>query len=157
MPSENVPVVIVDYNESHREAFGALNYQWITKYFVVEAADRAALDDPEATILAPGGRILIAEINALAVGTCALLRKDTATLELAKMAVAENRQGLGIGRALGLAAITTAQQMRATRIVLESNRRLDAALALYRSLGFVEIAAGDSDYTRCDIQMEKML
>ncbi|MEM1261127.1 MAG: GNAT family N-acetyltransferase [Pseudomonadota bacterium] len=155
--SHDTTVTIVDFDAKHRRAFSALNYEWIEKYFTVEAADRTVLDDPETNILAPGGRILIAEIDHKTVGTCALLRKDSATLELAKMAVAELHQGAGVGRALGEAAVKSAREMRASRIVLESNRRLDAALGLYRSLGFAEIAAEASDYTRCDIHMELRL
>ena len=150
-------VAIVRFRPDHREAFGALNYAWIRRYFNVEPSDRRALDDPEASVLAPGGRILMAEIDGRPVGTCALLRKSADTVELAKMAVDETCQGRGIGRKLGEAAIANAREMGAARVVLESNSRLAPALALYRRLGFRDACAGDSVYNRCDVQMELAL
>jgi len=56
-------VRIVDYSPHHHEHFRALNLAWITKYFVVEEADRKALDDPEHNILQSGGAILMAEAD----------------------------------------------------------------------------------------------
>ena len=46
-------VCVVDYASHHHESFRALNLAWITEYFVVEDADRKALDDPESNILRP--------------------------------------------------------------------------------------------------------
>ncbi len=151
MPSENVS--IIDYAPQHREAFAALNYAWIEAHFSIEDADRASLEHPEETILRPGGAILIAQHSGKAIGTCALIRKTGAEIELAKMAVAESHRGFGVGRMLCLAAIDRARSMGADTIWLESNTKLTAALALYRSLGFSTEPQRASDYLRSNIQM----
>jgi GNAT superfamily N-acetyltransferase len=144
---------VVDYKPHHHESFRALNLAWITKYFAVEDADRKALDDPESNILQPGGAIFMAEVDGESVGTCALMKCPDGAYELAKMAVAPAAQGRGVGRALGEAAITRARALGAPRVELLSNTILEPALALYRSLGFVEVPLPKTDYRRANIKM----
>ncbi len=146
-------VRIVPFAPHHASAFKQLNYAWIERYFAVEAADTKVLEHPETEILAAGGQILMAEAEGDVIGTCALLRADTTTMELAKMAVAEPWQGHGVGRALGEAIVAAARASGARRVTLETNRKLGPALALYRKLGFRQIEIEDSEYTRCDVQM----
>jgi GNAT superfamily N-acetyltransferase len=144
---------IVEFQSRHREAFRDLNLEWITRYFALEAADRKVLDDPEGSILAPGGCILMAEDDGRVVGCCALIRIAPDALELAKMAVAPEARGKGIGMQLGWAAVVRARQMKARRIELLSNTTLEPALRLYRKLGFVEAPLEHSEYQRADIRM----
>jgi GNAT superfamily N-acetyltransferase len=144
---------VVDYKPRHHESFRALNLAWITKYFSVEDADRKALDDPENNILRPGGAIIMAEVDGESVGTCALVKCADGAYELAKMAVAPSAQGRGVGRALGEAAIARARSVGASRVELLSNTSLAPALALYRSLGFVEVPLPKTDYRRANIKM----
>jgi hypothetical protein len=42
-------------------AFRRLNEEWIMRYFKLEPKDELAFADPQATILAKGGRIFFAE------------------------------------------------------------------------------------------------
>ena len=146
-------VHVVDYKAHHHESFRALNLAWITKYFAVEDADRKALDAPEANILEPGGAIFMAELEGEIVGTCALMKCPDGSYELAKMAVAPVAQGHGIGRALGEAAIARARALDAPHVELLSNTLLAPAIALYRSLGFVEVPLPHTDYRRANIKM----
>jgi len=146
-------VRVIDYLPHHHESFRALNLAWITKYFVVEDADRKALDDPENNILQPGGAIFMAEADGEVVGTCALMRCPDGSYELAKMAVAPFAQGRGVGRALGEAAIARARSLGAPHVELLSNTVLAPALALYRSLGFAEVPLPRTDYRRANIKM----
>lgn len=145
---------IVSFAPQYGPAFKALNEEWITRYFALEAADRKVLDAPEANIIAAGGHILIALAGTEPVGACALLKIDADGFELAKMAVMPRFQGRGVGRRLGAAAITLAKSHGARRICLESNTRLESAIALYRRLGFKERPSPGSAYCRCDIYME---
>lgn len=147
-------VHIVPFEPRFAAAFKALNEEWITRFFALEAADRKVLDAPEANIIASGGHILIARCGLGAVGACALLKVDADSYELAKMAVAPQYQGRGIGRQLGSAAISLARAHGARRLYLESNTILERAIALYRGLGFRERPARCSPYTRCNIHME---
>ncbi len=141
----------------HRAAFRALNLAWIEAHFTVEERDRRELDDPEGHILAHGGQIFMAEADAPAgtevLGTCALLREPDGAFELAKMAVSDSARGRGVGRALGLAAVTAARAAAAPRVDLLSNTVLGPAIGLYRALGFVEVPLPATDYARANIKM----
>lgn len=146
-------VVIVPYIPRHRAAFRDLNLAWISRWFKVEEADRRVLEDPEGEILDRGGHILVAEVGAEPVGVCALIREPAGVFELAKMAVDESARRLGVGQALGRAAIALARSVGAKEIELVSNRSLAPALALYRKLGFVEAPLASTEYERADIRM----
>ena len=146
-------VHVVDYEPRHRDAFRALNVEWIEQYFVLEDVDREMLDDPEGTILRDGGHIFIAEEGGDYVGSCALIRMDGGAFELAKMAVAPAAQGKGIGTMLCQAAVDRARTLGAPRIELLSNSKLGPALHVYRKLGFTDVPLGPSEYERADVQM----
>lgn len=152
--SEPAPgkVVIVPYRHEHRLAFRNINVEWIEAHFQLEPEDLHQLDHPQ-HILDEGGVIFIALLDGDPVGTTALVRMDDGRFELAKMAVAPAARGAGIGRRLGETAIAEARRRRAKELYLESNRKLESAIALYRKLGFVEVDRGPSPYARCNIQM----
>lgn len=150
-------VHIVDYAASYQKAFRDLNERWISTYFKMEAPDYQSLDHPQEYILDKGGHILIALLDGKAVGTVALIPMDEHTQELAKMAVAPEAQGLGVGWLLGQAVIAKARALGLRRIYLESNTMLKPAVNLYYKLGFQRITGHPSPYERCNIQMELIL
>ena len=141
--------------QAYQADFKRLNVEWIEQYFRLEPADLKALDEPEAYIMHPGGRIWLATYRGAVVETCALIKMDAQHYGLAKMAVSPTAQGLSIGFRLGEAAVAKARAIGAGRVYLESNTRLGPALNLYYKLGFRKTVAGTpSPYERCDIQME---
>jgi GNAT superfamily N-acetyltransferase len=144
---------IVPYRPEHAAAFRDLNLDWIRKYFTVEPRDERDLGDPDTYILAPGGCIFIAELNDVAVGTCALMREEEGVFELAKMTVSESVRGLGVGRALGERTIAHARAIGARRVELFTNSSLTPAITLYRALGFVDVPVGNTDFVRADVHM----
>ena len=88
-------------------------------------------------------------------GTCAVIRHDAETLELAKMAVAPGARGRGYGDRLVEVAIAFARGAGARRLMLVSNTRLSPALTLYRKHGFQDVPLDPSNgYSRADIQLE---
>jgi len=89
--SDKVP--IVDYTPEYQSAFADLNKEWITRYFKMEESDYKALDHPKEYILDNGGYILMAIFEGKSVGTCALIKMDDHTFELAKMAVSPIAKG----------------------------------------------------------------
>jgi GNAT superfamily N-acetyltransferase len=146
---------IVDYEPRHREAFRDLNLAWIEEYFAVEEPDRRQLSDPESSILAAGGAILVAELGTEAVGVCALIVMGAHHLELAKMATRKDLRGSGVGRKLMLAALHKAKALGAHKLSLLSHHSLAPALGLYRSVGFVPVAVPPGNqYERADVAME---
>lgn len=150
---ESQAVQIINYAPGYQPDFKRLNEAWITQYFELEAADREALDHPNEKILQPGGAILLAQLKGEIVGTCALLKIDDQTYELAKMTVAEAARGKHVGWRLGQAAIQKARELGATRLYLESNTQLVPAIQLYQKLGFQRVVGHASPYARCNIQM----
>jgi GNAT superfamily N-acetyltransferase len=154
---ESQAIEIIDYSPELHEDFKRLNSEWIEKYFKLEASDYQSLNHPEEKILKPGGHIYMAVYNGERVGTCALIKIDDDTYELAKMCVTEKAQGHGIGWLLGQAAIDKARGLGAQAIVLESNTALAPAIQLYEKLGFRKVVGKPSPYQRCNIQMELRL
>jgi putative acetyltransferase len=137
-------------------AFRDLNVEWIERFFVLEAADLAVLEDPETAIVEPGGTVLLARDGDERVGCVALLRHGDEA-ELVKMAVTPTRRGAGIGRLLITAAIDAAKAAGVRRLTLESNRALVAAVRMYESAGFRHVAAEErvpSPYARADVFMD---
>ncbi|SIO01863.1 bifunctional helix-turn-helix transcriptional regulator/GNAT family N-acetyltransferase [Chitinophaga niabensis] len=153
---ESARVQIVDYKPAYREAFRALNEEWISTWFKMEEADHKALDDPRGYILNKGGHILVALYEGEPVGVCALIKmKDPAyDFELAKMAVSPRAQGRNIGWLLGNAVIEKARSLGARKLYLESNTVLKPAINLYYKLGFQKVTGRATPYERCNIQME---
>ena len=148
-----IDVSIIDFESVHQPVFRALNHEWISRYFTLEAADHQMLDNPQSYILAPGGHILMAQYEGEMVGTCALIKEHDGVYELAKMAVAPAAQGLGIGWALGQGILCKARQLGARRVELVSNSQLTPALTLYRKLGFVPAPLLPTPYARGDVRM----
>ena len=144
---------ILDYQPAHQPAFRALNHEWISYYFTLEPIDNEMLDDPQGYILNPGGHIFMASYDGDLVGTCALINEHGGVYELAKMAVSPRAQGLGIGWALGTAALDKARELGASRVELLSNSRLTPALKLYEKLGFRHVPVPPTLYQRTDVKM----
>ncbi len=149
-------VKIVSYKPEHQPAFESLNRAWIEKYFWIEPIDVEVLQHPEQKILEAGGEILLAVVGNQSVGVVALKRVDETIFEFTKIAVDETHQGKKIGEGLAIAAITQAREKNAAKIILYSNTKLEAAINLYRKLGFVEVVL-DGPYKRSDIKMELTL
>jgi ribosomal protein S18 acetylase RimI-like enzyme len=157
MVQTKVNFEIIPYNPALKADFKTLNVEWITKYFKVEPEDIRVLDFPEENIIHTGGAIFFAVANGETLGCCGLLSEEGGkVLELVKMAVKPAYQGLKLGEALCVHAIEYARAQGAAELYLVSNRKLDAALGLYRKVGFVEVPITACDlalYERCDIRM----
>lgn len=148
-------VEIVHFQPEHGESFYKLNRSWLERYFYVEDIDHEILSDPMNKIIHPGGFVLMARIKDKVVGTVALMVTVGGQLELSKMAVDEDFQGLGIGEKLLKSAIQQYQATDFKGLFLESNRQLTAALNLYVKFGFVEQESPNEtpSYSRSDIYM----
>jgi putative acetyltransferase len=88
----------------------------------------------------PSACILIARWHGVAVGCVAVRQIDATACELKRMYVRGRLRGLGIGRCLASVARAAAREMGYTRMRLDTVPAMAAAIELYRSLGFVEIA-----------------
>ncbi len=151
-------IEIVSYEPIYKPFIKTLNYEWLQKYFDIEANDIVQLSNPEEEILNKGGKIYFALHNNEVVGTSTLMKMDVEEYELAKMAVTEKSQGLGIGEILLEHCIQKAKDMHIKRLSLFSNTKLTAAIALYKKYGFLETPLPlDVHYKRANIKMIKYL
>ena len=154
MKEAEVEVTIREFLPGDETAFRRLNEEWILRYFAMEAKDEEALADPRRTIVDRGGRIFFAVQQGKEVGCCALVTSGPGEYEVAKMAVTESCQGMGVGRRLMERAIAEARASGARRLFLETNKRLAPAIRLYESVGFRHLPPrSDSEYARSDVYM----
>jgi GNAT superfamily N-acetyltransferase len=100
------------------------------------------LDDPAGPYGPPAGVALLARTaSGRAVGFTGVRPfGDGGDAELKRMYVEPEGRGLGLGRALAVAAVDEARRLGHRRLLLDSRASLVAACALYRSLGFVDVA-----------------
>jgi putative acetyltransferase len=116
---------------------------------VLNAELAAMYDDPTANHfrldpeeVAPGrGAFLVAWRGDAAIGCGAVRLLDPRTAEIKRMYVAPGLRGGGIGRRVLEALEAEARRLGATRLLLETGKLQDRALALYRSYGFEVIPA----------------
>lgn len=154
------PVEFRHFKAGDETAFRELNEAWIAANFVVEEEDLKALKDPFGYILRPGGALMLAVQEGAVVGTCVLLAMGNGVFEVAKMTVAVECRGMGIGKKLLARVIEYAKANGAKRLYLETNRKLTSAIHVYESLGFRHLAPEDvhpSPYARANVFMELKL
>nr|AIA16426.1 Acetyltransferase (GNAT) family [uncultured bacterium] len=148
-------IEIVNFSSELRTHFERLNRGWIERQFEMEPLDYLLLQNPETEIIEKGGAVLFAVASrGEVVGTAALKNEGEGVYELSKMAVDEESRGLGIGKALGLAALDRVRKMGAVKVILYTNSALEPAINLYRKLGFIDVPVTEKGYTRADVKME---
>jgi putative acetyltransferase len=150
-------VIFRSFRPEDAVAFRELNEDWITKNFGLEPKDRETLGDPEGHILQLGGHIFMAVVDGKAVGCCALLRMRQGVFEVAKMTVAEDCRGMGLGRKMLAYTIAQGKALGAESLYLETNANLRDAIHLYEALGFRHLPperVTPSPYARANVFME---
>ena len=121
--------------ELFEEYAGALGFGLSFQRFDEELATLPGAYTP------PKGLLLLAEIDGKPVGCVGLrpLDDEDACCELKRMYVRPTHRGRGVGRALAVAIIRAAREREYARMRLDTIDTMVAAIALYSSLGFVEI------------------
>ncbi len=156
-PSDHA-IEIREFVPGDEVAFRRLNEEWITRHFhQLEAKDEELFADPRGAILAKGGRIFFVIREGRTVGCCALVAIRPGEYEVAKMGVTPSAQGLGIGREMLERVIEEAKIAGASRLYLETNRKLAPAIRLYESVGFQHVPPERivaSPYARAEVPME---
>ena len=149
------PYEIVSFRSEHGAAFYTLNRAWLDAAGIYEPPDEAHLRDPQGSILDSGGEIFIALRDGEVVGTAAIVPHGPGEAELLKLAVAQSERGRGLGRRLLAECVERARASGVQRLVLVSSTRLEPALRLYESAGFVyRPLPASNPYATADVYME---
>jgi putative acetyltransferase len=94
----------------------------------------------------PTGDLLIAKVDGQAAGCVALRSLDSSTLEMKRLYVKPTIRGLGLGKRLVEAAISTARRGDYAQLRLDTLGTMVSAQGLYRKMGFVEIPPYGKSY-----------
>jgi ribosomal protein S18 acetylase RimI-like enzyme len=89
----------------------------------------------------PDGEILLAYANFKPVGCIALRPLSGECCEMKRLYVAPEGRGMGVGRALVQTIVKLAVEKGYAEMKLDTLSSMEPALALYRSVGFVDIGA----------------
>jgi GNAT superfamily N-acetyltransferase len=119
---------------------------------IVSEADLDDVDD----FVAPRGRFLLATVDGKPSGGGALRLLDGYTAELKRMWIRADVRGTGLGAALLAELEQHAKGLGCTRVRLDTNHTLAAAVALYQRSGYHEIASYN-DSPDADLWFEKQL
>ena len=99
------------------------------------------LDGLPGSYARPEGRLLLARVDDLAAGCVGLRPLSSSVCEMKRLYVRPAMRGRGLGRALAEAVITQARAARYRTMRLDTVEPLmSQAVALYRAIGFREIA-----------------
>jgi len=106
----------------------------------------------------PGGSLLLARDRSDATGVIGLKSFAPGIAEIKRLYVVPEARGRGIGKRLLCRAIDEARRLFYARVRLDSHApSMGAAIALYRGLGFVEIAPYGPDLGGAIVFFEKTL
>jgi putative acetyltransferase len=110
----------------------------------------ADLEDIEAAYFSRGGAFyVIANAEGEIIGTAGFLRVDGATCKLRKMYVRRDHRGRGLGRVLLAHVLGRAAALGYEHVILETSRRMTAAVSLYERAGFRRVDLLPAS-ARCD-------
>ncbi|HEX3129111.1 MAG TPA: GNAT family N-acetyltransferase [Thermoanaerobaculia bacterium] len=113
--------------------------------------------DPEET-KEGRGTFLVARVDGVPMACGAIRKNDDETVEIKRMYVAPEARGQGLSRRVLSALEAEAARLNVKRIVLETEPRQHAAIALYERSGFQRIPAfGEYIGSPMSICMEKRL
>jgi putative acetyltransferase len=146
---------------------GAADHEGVTRElaeyfaFLGEEVDAAGLDHDVADWQseydgAAGVMLVVVDPAGQVVGTAAVRRLEPGVAELKRMWLSPAHRGRGLARRLMDRVLEEARRLGGRVLRLDSERRLEAAVRLYRSYGFEEIG----DYNRnprAEIWMELRL
>ncbi len=147
-------IEIISYQNKYQPDFKKLNLEWLDNYNLTEAHDLEILDDPDGTVIRPGGCIFLAMDGDRVIGTAGLAKEGEGLFELIKMTVDPAYRGQGVSKILLDRCLEEAKKLKAEKVFLFSNSQLKTALSLYAKYGFRHVEVTDSPMVTADVKME---
>ena len=150
---------ILNFKNEYSKLFYDLNIEWLNEFFLVEDYDKKILSNPYKYIINKGGSIFFAETGGKIIGVVALMPTHKPDVyELTKMGVKKSSRNKGVGKLLIKKCIEQAIENKLKKVIIYSNRKLENAIYLYKSFGFIEVELEKkSNYRRADIKLELLL
>lgn len=148
-------IKVVPFQDRHAQDFKSINQEWLEEYIGMEESDLQVLNHPRAMIIQKGGSILMAFQGEEAIGTICLEKADNRTM-ITKLGVKKSHRGQGVGKLLCLSILDEAKKQGLNEVWLETNQKLQAAIQLYKKLGFEDMNA-ENRSSRCDMLMMLVL
>jgi GNAT superfamily N-acetyltransferase len=127
---EEARAILVEYAES-------LGFSLCFQGFDVE------LETLDTRYSPPAGALLLAREGGAVAGCVSLADRGDGECEMKRLYVRPAHRGTGLGRRLATAIIEVARAMGFRRMSLHTLPRMEAARAMYPTLGFEETATGD--------------
>ena len=144
---------IIENESEYLNDFIALNEEWIKADFQLEDIDKKLAANPQ-KVIDDGGYIFSLVDNNKVIGVCALFNEGNNVYELARMAVSSKQRGKGYGERLINACLSKSQKIKANKVYLVTNEKLEAAIALYKKHGFKIVSTEQHPvYSRANITM----
>lgn len=139
-------ISIVPYSDQYSTAFATIWTPWLESITgkPPEPEDLLAVGDPERFYIDTGGAVFFALHGDTPVGVVAVKQLSPEVFEFCKLVVLDSARGLGLGKQLVERCIDFARQRQASLLMLQSFKRLDVALEMYRRMGFVDMTAPPS-------------
>ena len=151
---------IETWKPQYTKYFEALNRGWIVRFFdenTIEPFEVELLSNPKKEILDKGGHLFFATEDGFVLGCVALLKHGETEYEISKLAVDPSAQGKGVANQLFDAIFSYAKTNNISKLILETNTKLKAAMGLYNKYGFSEVKDFTPHYTRVNIKFKKFL
>jgi putative acetyltransferase len=120
------------------------------------AGKDADLQDIDGAYIRNGGCFYVVDHDGEVSGCVGIRRFSSEIAELKRLYLAKECRGFGLGRELCINAINDAREFGYKFLRLDTTKKLQAACALFKKLGFYEISRYNSD-SFAEIFMEKVL
>ncbi len=132
---------IVPYTDAQKTAFADIFIPWLTSMTgkPPEPEDVRAVTELREFYIDPGGMVFYAYLDDKIIGCIAVRKLSVDIFEFCKLVVLDEAKGLGIGKRLVQETIDFARSKGGKLMALQSFKRLELALGMYKRMGFADI------------------